>query len=109
MRTRKREIARAGTYGAGGNPKAVTAKDLKEIEDIEEHDILADAAGSGYYPDVSIGARRRAEDGKMYLHHLAYLGQEPPAIENLIAEIKEPLGIAAADGAYAEGLVFFRR
>ena len=33
----------------------------------------------------------------MYLHHLAYLGQEPPAIKDLIAEIKEPLGIAADD------------
>jgi hypothetical protein len=40
----------------------------------------------------------------MYLHHLAYLGQEPPAIKNLIAEIKEPLGIAASDN---DGLVFF--
>ena len=33
----------------------------------------------------------------MYLHHLAYLGQEPPAIKKLIAEIKEPLGITADD------------
>jgi hypothetical protein len=59
--------------------------------DIEEHDALADAVDSGFYPDVSIGARQRAKDGKMYLHHLAYLGQEPPAIKDLIAKIKEPL------------------
>lgn len=65
--------------------------------DIEEHDTLAEAVDSGFYPDVSIGARQRAKDGKMYLHHLAYLGQEPPAIKNLIAEIKEPLNIAASD------------
>jgi hypothetical protein len=67
--------------------------------DIEEHDTLADAVDSGFYPDVSIGARQRAKDGKMYLHHLAYLGQEPPAIKKLISKIKEPLKIAAADNA----------
>jgi len=67
--------------------------------DIEEHDTLADAVDAGYYPDVSIGAKQRAKDGKMYLHHLAYLGQEPPAIKGLIAEIKEPLGIAATDNS----------
>ena len=50
--------------------------------DIEEHDTLADAVDSGFYPDVSIGARARAGDGKMYLHHLAYLGQEAPAVKN---------------------------
>jgi len=74
--------------------------------DIEEHDTLADAVDSGFYPDVSIGARQRAKDGKMYLHHLAYLGQEPPAIKDLISKIKEPLEIAAADTA-ADGLVLF--
>jgi hypothetical protein len=145
MRIRKREIARAGVYGAADNPKIVSTKDIKEIletfsdihsapiqfghettaaaprlgnvvsvysdtkgnslfADIEEHDALADAVDSGFYPDVSIGARQRPKDGKMYLHHLAYLGQEPPAIKNLIAEIKEPLGIAASDN---DGLVFF--
>jgi regulator of replication initiation timing len=145
MRIRKREIARAGVYGSAGNPKIVSAKDIKEIEetfsdvhsapvqfrhettassphlgnvvslysgkeenalfaDIEEHDVLADAVDAGFYPDVSIGARQRAGDGKMYLHHLAYLGQEPPAVKNLIAEIKEPLGIAASDN---DNPVFF--
>jgi hypothetical protein len=138
MRTRKREIARAGIYGTADNPRFVTEKDIAEIAetfsdvhrapiqfghntnaaaprlgnvisvysdpdsktlyaDIEENDTLADAVDSGYYPDVSIGAKQRAKDGKMYLHHLAYLGQEPPAIKDLIAEIKEPMGIAAAD------------
>ena len=67
--------------------------------DIEEHDTLADAVDSGFYPDVSIGARQRAKDGKMYLHHLAYLGQEPPAVKKLIAKIKDPLKIAAADNS----------
>ena len=42
--------------------------------EIEEEAALAEAVDAGYYPDVSIGARQRASDGKMYLHHLAYLG-----------------------------------
>lgn len=143
MRTRKREIARAGIYGATDNPIIVSTKDIKEIAetfaeigrapiqfghntnaaaprlgnvvsvlsdgnslyaDIEENDALAAAVDSGYYPDVSIGARQRASDGKMYLHHLAYLGQESPAIKDLIAEIQEPFGIAADD---SDGVVLF--
>jgi len=67
--------------------------------EIEEEDALSDAVDSGYYPDVSIGAKQRASDGKMYLHHLAYLGEEPPAIKDLVKEIKTDLGIAAADAA----------
>ncbi|MCL2762223.1 MAG: hypothetical protein FWD36_03320 [Treponema sp.] len=67
--------------------------------EIEEEDALADAVDSGYYPDVSIGARQRASDGKMYLHHLAYLGEEPPAIKDLVKEIKNELGLAASDTA----------
>ena len=67
--------------------------------EIEEEDALADAVDAGYYPDVSIGAKQRASDGKMYLHHLAYLGEEPPAIKDLVKEIKNDLGIAAADAA----------
>ncbi len=67
------------------------------IGTIEEEDILADAVDAGYYPDISIGAKQRATDGKMYLRHLAYLGQEAPAVKDLIANIKEPLGIAASD------------
>jgi len=65
--------------------------------EIEEEDALAEAVDAGYYPDVSIGARQRASDSKMYLHHLAYLGEEPPAIKDLVKEIKEDLGIAASD------------
>jgi len=145
MRTRKREIARAGIYGTADKPITISTKDIKEIvetfsdiqhapiqfghetkaaiprlgnvvsvysdhdgnslyADIEEHDTLAAAVDEGFYPDVSIGAKQRAKDGKMYLHHLAYLGQEPPAIKDLIAEIKEPLEIATDDSA---GIVLF--
>jgi hypothetical protein len=67
--------------------------------DIEEEGALAEAVDAGYYPDVSIGARQRASDGMMYLHHLAYLGEEPPAIKDLVKEIKTDLGIAAADAS----------
>ncbi|MCL2765968.1 MAG: hypothetical protein FWD40_11935 [Treponema sp.] len=74
------------------------------IGEIEEEDALAEAVDAGYYPDVSIGARQRASDGKMYLHHLAYLGEEPPAIKDLVTEIKEELGIAAADAVQSRRL-----
>ena len=67
--------------------------------EVEEEDALAEAVDAGYYPDVSIGARQRASDGKMYLHHLAYLGEEPPAIKDLVKDIKTDLGIAAGDAA----------
>ena len=72
--------------------------------EIQEEDTLADAVDAGYYPDVSIRSKQRASDGKMYLVHLAYLGQEAPAIKDLISSIKEPLGIAASDRL---GLRFF--
>jgi len=65
--------------------------------EIEEEDALAESVDAGYYPDVSIGSRQRASDGKMYLHHLAYLGEEPPAIKDLAQGIKDNLGIAAGD------------
>lgn len=118
MKTRKRELAKAGIFGSADNPIIVTEKDLREIAEtfpdqktapvqfghwadaasprlgnvvsvsydekeksltgeIEEHDVLFDAVEQGFFPDVSIGAKKRASDGKMYLHHLAYLGEEP--------------------------------
>lgn len=71
---------------------------------IEEQDVLAKAVDEdGYYPDVSIGAKQRASDGKMYLHHLAYLGDEPPAIKDLEQQIAKDMeeaekqAIAASD------------
>jgi hypothetical protein len=67
--------------------------------EITEEDTLADAVDTGYYPDVSIRAKQRATDGKMYLVHLAYLGQEAPAVKDLAASVKDSLGIAAADAA----------
>jgi hypothetical protein len=142
MRTRKREIAKAGIFGSKDDPQIVTGRDLKEIEEtfadvkkapvvfghwprpedprlgnvvsvtydeaaqslsaeIEEEDALADAVDAGYYPDPSIRSKQRATDGKMYLVHLAYLGQEAPAIKDLAASVKESLGIAAAEASGA--------
>jgi hypothetical protein len=69
--------------------------------EIEEDDALAAAVDAGYYPDVSIRAKQRAADGKMYLVHLAYLGQEAPAIKDLASSVKESLGIAAGEASGA--------
>jgi hypothetical protein len=67
---------------------------------VAEDDALAEAVDRGYYRNCSIGAKRRA-DGKMYLHHLAYLGEQPPTIKDLKTDIGKKLGnpeqIAAAD------------
>lgn len=84
-----------------GNVIAVTWDPTAKVLSgtIEEQDELAKAVDDGYYPDVSIGAKRRAVDGKMYLHHLAYLGEEPPAIKDLVDSINKELmpDIAASD------------
>ena len=64
----------------------------------QEQDALAEAVEQGYFPDRSIGAKRSAETGKLYLHHVAYLGEEPPALKNLRTSIKDSLAaIAASD------------
>ena len=70
--------------------------------EVEEQDVLSDAVDQGWYPEVSIGAKARASDGKMYLHHLAYLGDEPPAVRNLYTDMAENLhsaehGVTASD------------
>lgn len=139
MKTRTREIAKAGIFGTKDNPEIVTEKDLQEIAEtfaeiktapvklgghwtenrprlgnvvsveydkkskklfatIEENDVLAKAVDEeGFYPDVSIGAKARASDGKMYLHHLAYLGDEPPAIKDLEQSIATEIQNGEAD------------
>lgn len=90
-----------------GNVVAVTFDETTStlFGDVEEQDVLAKAVDDGFFPDVSIGAKRRASDGKMYLHHLAYLGEMPPAIKNLISDISDSLtdpnfeSLAASDSA----------
>lgn len=92
---------RLGSHWSEGRPRLgnVVAvrydRERQSLEaDIEEHDTLASAVDGGLYPDVSIGAKQRASDGKMYLHHLAYLGDTPPAIKDLYAEIDRAMGAA---------------
>lgn len=85
-----------------GNVVAVTYDEQTRtlLGIIEEQDELAEAVDKGYFPDVSIGARRRASDGKMYLHHVAYLGEEPPAIKDLLNNIQntlQPEMVSASD------------
>jgi len=102
----KKAPVQFGHWGDAANPRLANvvavkfdpvAKSLSA--DIDEDETLSNAVEEGYYPDVSIGAKQRASDGKMYLHHLAYLGQEAPAVKDLIDSIKGPLGIAASDVA----------
>lgn len=87
-----------------GNVVGVTYDKKRKALDaeIEEHDVLSQAVDDGYYPDVSIGAKQRASDGKMYLHHLAYLGDEPPAIKDLQDGIAESLSDAEKDIAASD-------
>ena len=87
-----------------GNVISVTYDKKKKTlsGEVEEQDALSEAVDEGYYPDVSIGAKQRASDGKMYLHHLAYLGDEPPQVKDLEKGLAETLTeserkIAAAD------------
>ncbi len=51
--------------------------------EVELNDLAEQAYQAGYYPSWSIGAPRRATDGKRYLHHLALLGGQPPAVKDL--------------------------
>ena len=102
------------TFGHWGNAAAprlgnvtgltYNAKTKSLEAEIQEDDTLADAVDAGYYPDVSIRSRQRAVDGKMYLAHLAYLGQEAPAIKDLQASVQESLGIAASEAADVKAL-----
>lgn len=87
-----------------GNVISVTYdKKTKTLSgEVEEQDELSAAVDAGYYPDVSIGAKQRASDGKMYLHHLAYLGDEPPQVKDLESGLAKNLSesekqIAASD------------
>ena len=51
--------------------------------DLEINDVLSDAVDEKFYEDLSIGMKRRASDGKRYLHHVAFLGAVPPKIRDL--------------------------
>ena len=98
-----------GSHWAEGRPRLASVVSVEYDPktqtlsgEVEEQDVLSDAVDQGYYPEVSIGAKARASDGKMYLHHLAYLGDEPPAVRNLYTDMAEDFhnaekGVAASD------------
>lgn len=98
-----------GSHWAEGRPRLASVisveydpKTKTLVGEVEEQEALSEAVNQGFYPEVSIGAKARASDGKMYLHHLAYLGDEPPAVRNLYTDMAENLhnaenGVAAAD------------
>ncbi|MBD5411190.1 MAG: hypothetical protein HDR51_00330 [Treponema sp.] len=65
--------------------------------ELKLNDALAAAMNDGYYDNWSIGAKRRAGDGKMYLHHLALLGETPPAIKDLREKVMTSLSLADFD------------
>jgi hypothetical protein len=60
------------------------------------NDLLSDAYEKGMYPTWSIGAPRRASDGKRYLHHLKMCGSEPGAVKGL-KDLGLPAGINLSD------------
>jgi hypothetical protein len=60
------------------------------------HDELDKAFTSGLYDNWSVGLCKDA-GGKWYLHHLAILGEMPPAIKELQEIIKDTFEIAAGD------------
>ena len=100
----KKSPIKLGSHWSDNKPRLGNVISLEYDEktktlygNVEEHDTLSKAVDEGYYPDVSIGAKARASDGKMYLHHLAYLGDEPPAIKDLIAGIAEEMQTAQTD------------
>lgn len=47
------------------------------------NDLIQEAYEKGQYPTWSIGAPKRAADGKRYLHHLKMCGSEPGAVKGL--------------------------
>lgn len=67
---------------AFGWVKSVEVKDDTLYGDVELLPPLSDAYDQGFYRNWSIGLRR-GDDGKKYLHHLAFLGAVPPAIKGL--------------------------
>ncbi|MGP1418337.1 MAG: hypothetical protein ACTTJZ_00805 [Sphaerochaetaceae bacterium] len=51
--------------------------------DVEVNPLLAEAIDEKFYTSWSVSIPARAEDGKRYLHHLAFLGAVPPKIRDL--------------------------
>ena len=62
---------------------------------VKMQDTLAQVFEQGLFDSWSIGAKKGNQG--WYLHHLAILGEEPPAIKDLKSKTKEFLGMTASD------------
>ncbi|MGL4524879.1 MAG: hypothetical protein ACRCVN_05105 [Spirochaetia bacterium] len=90
-----------GHFPQAKNPKLGCIKKLWIKDDllcgkIALHPALFDAFESGFFDSWSIGSQKNIY-GEYYLHHLAFLGEEPPAIKNLKKLTQEKLAILATD------------
>jgi hypothetical protein len=89
---------------AFGYVTALEKQEDKLFGEVELMDPLAEAYNEGYYRSWSIGAKRRPKDGRLYLHHLAFLGAAPPAIKGLeVVSMSEAGELTRWD--FAEGSV----
>jgi len=100
----KRAPIQFGHWGSAADPRlgnliAVTWDEEAQTlwGTFEEQDALAQAVDDGFYPDCSIYSKRRASDGKMYIVHVAYLGQEAPAIKDLLTHIAQSITSPTAE------------
>lgn len=64
---------------------------------VEFNDLLKDAFDQKLYNKWSVGIKKRASDGKKYLHHLAMLGAIPPKIKDLKILEGKIINMADAD------------
>lgn len=64
-------------------PSKTDPSKLALVADVTIGDALQAAVEKNWYPTCSIGAPKRAEDGKRYLQHLKMCGAEPGAVKGL--------------------------
>ncbi|QAR34109.1 hypothetical protein EP073_12050 [Geovibrio thiophilus] len=102
----------AGDMPAAGWVKNIWAESGILMGEAELGDWLKEAYGRGEYRNWSIGAKRDA-DGRLYLHHLAFLGALPPKIRGLeVVEMGDCDGVITFSGeipAYFSELEALRR
>lgn len=88
---------------AFGWVKAVEYSEPEKIlyGDVELSDVLKEAFEQGLYKKWSVGIRKRASDGKRFLHHLAFLGAVPPKIKDLKIMDSKVINMADVDETWA--------
>ncbi len=64
-------------------PSSKDPSRLALVADVTIGDALQGAVEKNWYPTCSVGAPKRAEDGKRYLQHLKMCGAEPGAVKGL--------------------------